>query len=990
MTVINTNVGAITARTYATNSSSKIENNLEKLSSGRRVNSGSDDAAGLAVAYKLEAQLRSTNMAIQNASNGVSLIQTAGSGMNKVNSMLVRIREVSVQMANGIYTDQDRANAQAEVKLLQEEIDKISENLQFNQVYLLDGSYEQSFRTGVSNEEVFGLSIISQRTEELGKEAGLKAFGTTLKSAQHAQSQENLSVSVIEAPSIELNLNQMGTGFQAFVANNSNVAFEITEDPASKFTIDQTGKISATAFSFDTSSPENNRFSLTVKASAGSEFFTNKIDLNVTQNETAAVVKSSQTNLTVSESANLSFRSVNSDNATDGVLSNALQSFVSADSGAGQFSISGGADAATFSIDQASGVVSAAIEYEQFADSDSDNLYEFNVKYTASSGDEFTETVRLTVTDAQEEEVEYVLPLPLPPQPNSRFSLQIDGQTINTDLVPAGALNAQIIATSLNSANAAMSPPVRATFAATTAGVKAVFDNAAGDVATALTSSHLRIEQVIGSSTTFVNSQVGPPAAQLAQDATSDQRTFTQLNGAVNTATSGDTFSFVLNGTTITSTVGAGIQTGEYSIADLATDLNTANNSLSTPETFQFSASGDDLVVTRTVAGRTTPPTVYGDFTFNSQTLSSAGTATLGVDANVRTVALDVSAFVYSGGGGDMPELTIDGEKIYGAALGALTPEADLAASLNTALASKGITVTNGTPGSLLFTVSSRPAASANAISFDNLEIWSSGFQASLTINRTDASAAVSFAGAENNSASGRDNSASGNNTDGAQTATFALAKAALTESQTSAVHSILNFEDNFTISLKKNDYASEFTDFTDANPFGSYEISGTDKAFFKIDAFDGTLKTTALFKSDPKNQYAVDVHYTGKNGKSFTNQLTLNRDPLQNVVKDSVADVNISTSEGATNAITILDRAINQMAAQEAEMGAAQNRLEHAIDYLSMAGLNTAASKSRIIDADFADVSSMLAKHQILNQASTSMLAQANSSKQMLMQLLN
>ena len=91
MTVINTNVGAITERTYATNSSSKIEDNLEKLSSGRRVNSGSDDAAGLAVAYKLEAQLRSTNMAIQNASNGVSLIQTAGSGMNKVNSMLASI-----------------------------------------------------------------------------------------------------------------------------------------------------------------------------------------------------------------------------------------------------------------------------------------------------------------------------------------------------------------------------------------------------------------------------------------------------------------------------------------------------------------------------------------------------------------------------------------------------------------------------------------------------------------------------------------------------------------------------------------------------------------------------------------------------------------------------------------------------------------------------------------------------------------------------------
>jgi len=988
MTVINTNVGAITARTYATSSSSSIEDNLAKLSSGRRVNSGSDDAAGLAVSYKLEAQLRSTNMAIQNASNGVSLIQTAGSGMNKVNSMLVRIREVSVQMANGIYTDQDRANAQAEVQLLQEEIDKISENLQFNQVYLLDGSYEQSFRTGVSNEEVFGLSIISQRAEELGKEAGLKAFGTTINSTQHADSQENLSVSVIEAPSIELNLNQMGTGFQDFVANNANVTFEITEDPASKFTIDQTGKITASTVNFDAATPENNSFSLTVKASSGAGFFVNKIDLNVTQNQTSAVVKSSQTTLTVAESANLSFRSVDSDNATDGVLSNALQSFVSADNGAGQFSISGGADATSFSVDQASGVVTAAIEYEDFADDNADNIYEVEVKYTASSGDEFTETIRLSVTDAQEEEAEYVLPLPLPPQPNSRFSLQIDGQTINTATVPAGPLNAQIIANSLNTANAAMSPPVRASFSATASGVKAVFDNTAGDVATALTSNHLRIEQVVGSSTSFVNSQVGPPAAALARDATSDQRTFTELNGAVNTATTGDNFSFVLNGTTISSTVGAGVQAGDYSIADLAADLNAANSSLPTPEAFTFSVSGDELVATRTIAGRTSPPTAYGDFTFNSQILSSAGTATLGVDANNRTVALDVSAFVY-GPSGDVPEITIDGEIIYGTALAGLTPEAELAASLNTALAAKGITVSNGTSGSLLFTVTSGSAATANAISFDELEVWSSGFQASTAINRTDASSVVSYAGAENNSAGGRDNSASGNNTDGAQTATFALAKASLSDSQASAVHSIINFEDNFTISLKKADYATAFTDFADANPFGSFEISGTDKDYFKIDAFDGTLKTTALFKSDPKDQYAVDVHYTGKNGKSFTNQLTLNRDPLQNIVKDSVADVDISTAEGATNAITILDRAINQMAAQEAEMGAAQNRLEHAIDYLSMAGLNTAASKSRIIDADFADVSSKLAKHQILNQASTSMLAQANSSKQMLMQLL-
>ena len=85
--------------------------------------------------------------------------------------MLIRIREVAVQMANGIYTDQDRSNGQAEITLLKEEIDKIAENLAFNEVKLLDGSYDSSFRTGVDNAEMVDLRIISQRAEELGKRA---------------------------------------------------------------------------------------------------------------------------------------------------------------------------------------------------------------------------------------------------------------------------------------------------------------------------------------------------------------------------------------------------------------------------------------------------------------------------------------------------------------------------------------------------------------------------------------------------------------------------------------------------------------------------------------------------------------------------------------------------------------------------------------------------------------------------------------------------
>ena len=248
----------------------------------------------------------------------------------------------------------------------------------------------------------------------------------------------------------------------------------------------------------------------------------------------------------------------------------------------------------------------------------------------------------------------------------------------------------------------------------------------------------------------------------------------------------------------------------------------------------------------------------------------------------------------------------------------------------------------------------------------------------------------MTFSGATNASAGGRDNSASGNNTDSQATNTLAGTSAAQTSQSLEGAHSVINFKDDFTISLKTENLSKNLSNFLITNPFGDFKLTGADSSHFKIDAFDGTIKTTPSFKSEPKSTYSISVVYAGKNGQTFKNDITLNRDVTQDAAKDSVADVDISTSMGANEAITILDRAINQMAAQEATMGAAQNRLEYAIDYLSMASLNTAASKGRVIDADFAKVSSELAKSQILNQASTSVLAQANSSKQMYMALLN
>ena len=159
MTVINTNVGALTARTYAVKANESMQKSMERLSSGLRINSAADDAAGLAVANKMESQLRGMNMAIRNSQDGISLVQTAEAGMGEITNMIIRMRELAVQMNNGVYLDSDRQNAQLEVTALLSEIDKIATNTAFNDVKVLDGSYNADIRAGNTNSEIIGITV---------------------------------------------------------------------------------------------------------------------------------------------------------------------------------------------------------------------------------------------------------------------------------------------------------------------------------------------------------------------------------------------------------------------------------------------------------------------------------------------------------------------------------------------------------------------------------------------------------------------------------------------------------------------------------------------------------------------------------------------------------------------------------------------------------------------------------------------------------------
>lgn len=139
MSVINTNVKSLVAQNALTVNNRSLSKAMEQLSTGKRINSASDDAAGLAISNKMTAQIRGLNQAVRNANDGISMIQTAEGATNEVTNMLQRMRELAVQSANDTNTADDRTSLDAEFKQLSKEIDRIAANTQFNTKGVLDG-----------------------------------------------------------------------------------------------------------------------------------------------------------------------------------------------------------------------------------------------------------------------------------------------------------------------------------------------------------------------------------------------------------------------------------------------------------------------------------------------------------------------------------------------------------------------------------------------------------------------------------------------------------------------------------------------------------------------------------------------------------------------------------------------------------------------------------------------------------------------------------
>jgi flagellin len=200
--IINHNISAMFANRMLSMNTQRVDSDIEKLSSGLRINKAADDASGLAVSEKMRSQIRGLNQAERNIQSGVSFIQSTEAYLQETQDILHRLRELSVQAANGIYSNEDRMQIQVEVSQLIDEVNRIASHAQFNGMNMLTGRFAtegtatMQFQIGANMDQNERVYIATMTAESLGLQ-GIQ--GSTNAISISTPEQANLTVGVLDS-----------------------------------------------------------------------------------------------------------------------------------------------------------------------------------------------------------------------------------------------------------------------------------------------------------------------------------------------------------------------------------------------------------------------------------------------------------------------------------------------------------------------------------------------------------------------------------------------------------------------------------------------------------------------------------------------------------------------------------------------------------------------------------------------------------------------
>lgn len=228
---INHNIAALNTYRQLTFNNTQAAKNIEKLSSGLRINRAGDDAAGLAISEKMRGQIRGLEMAAKNSQDAISLIQTAEGALNETHAILQRMRELAVQGANDTNTTIDRNQIQKELNQLISEIDRISNTTQFNTKNLLDGSLNATFQVGANSGQIINLTIATMNSTSLTVgAANISVADNSLASSSianidaaiNAVSQERSKLGALQNR-LEYTINNLSTSAENLTAAESRI-----------------------------------------------------------------------------------------------------------------------------------------------------------------------------------------------------------------------------------------------------------------------------------------------------------------------------------------------------------------------------------------------------------------------------------------------------------------------------------------------------------------------------------------------------------------------------------------------------------------------------------------------------------------------------------------------------------------------------------------------------------------------------------------------
>ena len=960
MTVINTNTAAINAQYNLSKVQSAMDDAMSALSSGKRVTSAADDAAGLSIITRMESQVRGLNQAMKNAADGQNMVATAEGAMEEMTNMLQRMRELALQAANDTMNQQDRNNLNNEMEQLKTEIDRVVENTRFNDQVLLDGSQQgTTLQIGTKSGETMAFNIADMSTSSLGSSASaVDGTGSVSASAQGTAAVENVVNLTFNGNDsydfvITLDDKTVADGTQERITiSGGEVSGYSAQDVADKINTaiaatGATGYAERDLNGILTASASGNTVTLINKAGTEIDITSFASDGSGTMTVNP-VTNTTADSVTLENTAELtSMRNLGGTQATASTAALQLEAgksfkfrvndtLITVDTTTAGLAADGHADAAA-AFDQ------AVIDIRNAIDATSGAGEATVAKVAGAANAHFT----IDMSDATGNDIEI-----------SGF------QKVTSSMVEDGffTVDEDISANTI-----------------TIVENDEYFDDALDGSGTALAIATNKTGRI-----QFSNQDLSYTFAIDWTDQGGGSETYT-VDGAA------EDFNAEIDRVAALITAHGGLDvTASNNGGSLEIVNNSGTDAITFDKTVQVASDGYDAV-TEGAAYFAADSQADADTTGDDDLSGEAGVVAMvegaivrstdGVNAVASQMSLSFSGndrYSFSidanGGGDGDADATVSADVLNGNLEG-------IRNVVNSHTATTGVTATiqgdelvlekaDGTA----FDIHTFSSESGGQITAANAAgqggsgvLENAGDGASVNIAESGAAVATEVVLTMSATAHA-DEKYSFKITDGSSTATVRATGTAATVAADADTADLL-------AEIQSALSAANMSHITAA-------VSGSDDGTIVLTNALGGKVDIENFQSDKTGTMTVSPSSGQGVGK------ILDDDAISGAY-DSVASIDALSASTAQLAVEAIDRALENINSQRSELGAISNRLDHTINNLGNVVVNTEASQSRIEDADFATETSNLTKAQILSQAATAMLAQANASKQSVLSLL-